>query len=234
MRLACAMQRQIGFWLVTLVVAVLLRCSSCAASCCLSSPAWRSPICSIPLADRLQRIGLGRLGATLLILVLFVARLHPRRWCSLVPLRRRSSSPASSTGCPTIVTRLQKLARRAGRPDRSSGSAGRTRFADMQRSIGNLVGQGDGLDRHLPASRCGRAGRRCSASSSLLVVTPVVAFYLLVDWDRMVATVDGWVPRAPSRDRPRHRPRHRHARSPASCAARRSSASSSASSTPSA
>jgi predicted PurR-regulated permease PerM len=30
---------------------------------------------------------------------------------------------------------------------------------------------------------------------SLFVVTPVVAFYMLLDWDRMVATVDGWVPR---------------------------------------
>jgi predicted PurR-regulated permease PerM len=33
---------------------------------------------------------------------------------------------------------------------------------------------------------------------SLIVVTPVVAFYLLVDWDKMIAKVDGWVP-------PRHR-----------------------------
>lgn len=30
---------------------------------------------------------------------------------------------------------------------------------------------------------------------SLLVVTPVVAFYMLLDWDRMVATVDKWLPR---------------------------------------
>jgi predicted PurR-regulated permease PerM len=30
---------------------------------------------------------------------------------------------------------------------------------------------------------------------SLLVVTPVVAFYMLSDWDRMVAKVDGWLPR---------------------------------------
>ena len=30
---------------------------------------------------------------------------------------------------------------------------------------------------------------------SLLVVTPIVAFYLLVDWDDMIATVDSWVPR---------------------------------------
>lgn len=29
----------------------------------------------------------------------------------------------------------------------------------------------------------------------LLVVTPVVAFYLLLDWDNMVAEIDGWLPR---------------------------------------
>ena len=31
--------------------------------------------------------------------------------------------------------------------------------------------------------------------AGLFVVTPVVAFYMLLDWDRMVATVDAWVPR---------------------------------------
>lgn len=30
---------------------------------------------------------------------------------------------------------------------------------------------------------------------SLIVITPIVAFYLLRDWDRIVATVDGWLPR---------------------------------------
>jgi len=29
----------------------------------------------------------------------------------------------------------------------------------------------------------------------ILVITPVVAFYLLLDWDRMVATIDNWLPR---------------------------------------
>jgi predicted PurR-regulated permease PerM len=31
--------------------------------------------------------------------------------------------------------------------------------------------------------------------AALFVVTPVVAFYLLLDWDRMVEKVDGWIPR---------------------------------------
>jgi len=30
---------------------------------------------------------------------------------------------------------------------------------------------------------------------SLFVVTPVVAFYLLLDWDRMIDKIDAWVPR---------------------------------------
>ena len=30
---------------------------------------------------------------------------------------------------------------------------------------------------------------------SLIVITPVVSFYLLRDWDRLVARVDGWLPR---------------------------------------
>ncbi|MBL4750384.1 MAG: AI-2E family transporter [Amylibacter sp.] len=28
-----------------------------------------------------------------------------------------------------------------------------------------------------------------------IVVTPVVAFYMLLDWDRMIAVIDGWLPR---------------------------------------
>ncbi len=31
--------------------------------------------------------------------------------------------------------------------------------------------------------------------ASLLVVTPVVAFYLLFDWNRMIAAIDSWMPR---------------------------------------
>src|SRR5262249_47851158 len=30
---------------------------------------------------------------------------------------------------------------------------------------------------------------------SLLVITPIVAFYILLDWDNMVAKIDSWVPR---------------------------------------
>lgn len=38
-------------------------------------------------------------------------------------------------------------------------------------------------------------GKAVVSLISLLIITPIVAFYLLLDWDRMVATVDNWVPR---------------------------------------
>ena len=37
-------------------------------------------------------------------------------------------------------------------------------------------------------------GRALVSVFSLVVVTPVVAFYLIYDWHRMIRTVDGWIP----------------------------------------
>jgi predicted PurR-regulated permease PerM len=37
-------------------------------------------------------------------------------------------------------------------------------------------------------------GRALVSLFSLIVVTPVVAFYLIYDWHHMIKTVDGWVP----------------------------------------
>ena len=37
-------------------------------------------------------------------------------------------------------------------------------------------------------------GRALVSLFSLLIITPVVAFYLLCDWDRSLSTVDNWIP----------------------------------------
>ena len=61
------------------------------------------------------------------------------------------------------------------------------------KSIGDLMTQAMGwLTTALSSLWSG--GRALISLFSLLVVTPVVAFYLLYDWPRMVATVDSWVP----------------------------------------
>jgi predicted PurR-regulated permease PerM len=66
--------------------------------------------------------------------------------------------------------------------------------ATLRDNLGELTRQGAGWLGTL-VQKVWDSGKSIISLASLLVVTPVVAFYLLYDWDRMVATVDGWLPR---------------------------------------
>jgi predicted PurR-regulated permease PerM len=61
------------------------------------------------------------------------------------------------------------------------------------KSLGDLVSQGVGWITSFMQSLWS-GGRALVSLFSLVVVTPVVAFYLIYDWHRMIATVDGWIP----------------------------------------
>lgn len=143
-----------------------------------------------PIADRFERWGMGRLGATLLILILFVLGLA-LALVLLVPLVGHQLA-SFIDNLPDYVARLQALVAKQGAPilRRLGGSDA---LADVQNSLGDLVRQGLAwLVAFLRSLWSG--GQAIIGIFALLVVTPVVAFYLLVDWDRMVATVDAWLP----------------------------------------
>jgi predicted PurR-regulated permease PerM len=143
-----------------------------------------------PLADRLERMGLGRLGATLIILILFVV-VFILALVLLIPLIAHQLAVFIER-LPAYVARLQELAAQYGGP-LIERFGGKSALPDVQRSVGNLVGEGVAwLGAFLQSLWSG--GQALLSVFALLVVTPVVAFYLLVDWDRMVATVDAWVP----------------------------------------
>ena len=57
----------------------------------------------------------------------------------------------------------------------------------------HIVSQGSGFIAGFLAS-IWSGGRAVFSLLSLLIITPVVAFYLLLDWDRVVVTVDRWIP----------------------------------------
>jgi predicted PurR-regulated permease PerM len=183
-------QRQIRFWVATLLVVALLL--YVLRDILLPFVAGFALAYLLdPLADRLQRTGIGRLGATLIILVLFVL-MFIVALVALVPLVAHQLV-AFIERIPSYVARLQELVAQQGGPliDRLGGPDA---LAEMQRSVGDLVGQGaawiGGFLRSLWSG-----GQALLSIFALIVVTPVVAFYLLVDWDRMVATVDNWLPR---------------------------------------
>ncbi|MBF9232354.1 AI-2E family transporter [Microvirga alba] len=182
-------QRQIAFWILALVVLGLMLFTL--RTILLPFVAGFALAYLLdPLADRMQRIGIGRLGASLVILVLFVL-IFIITLVILVPLGAQQVT-AFVEKLPSYVTRLQQLAAEQGGPllERLGGSKA---LQEMQTSVGNLISQGIAwFGSFLQSLWSG--GQALLGIFSLLVVTPVVAFYMLVDWDRMVSTIDSWMP----------------------------------------
>lgn len=182
-------QRQIGFWVIASAVTIALL--FVLRDILLPFVAGFALAYLLdPLADRLERVGIGRLGATLIILTLFVL-VFIVALVLLIPLVAHQLA-AFVERLPAYVARLQELAVQEG------GSlveqlGGPEALPDLQRSVGNLVGQGVAwFGGFLQSLWSG--GQALLSVFALLVVTPVVAFYLLVDWDQMVDTVDSWLP----------------------------------------
>ncbi len=153
-----------------------------------------------PLANRLEQAGLNRLGAALAILV---------AWSLLFILLLVLAAPvlahqfaAFVEALPGLVARLQALAVEQGGAlsDRlganlmeklglGDGASG----AEIQKSVGDIAREGvQWLLSFVKSLWSG--GRALAGLMSLLVVTPVVAFYILLDWNRMLAAIDGWIP----------------------------------------
>src|SRR5437763_7099244 len=141
-----------------------------------------------PLASRLERIGINRLAATLVIIgtvvLIFVILI-----LLFVPVLSGQLG-AFIEKLPGYVSRIQAVAMDPNREWlRKIVGEG---VADAQ--ISDLVKQGAGWITTFLKS-LGSGGPALLSLFSLVVVTPVVAVYLLDDWDRMVAGLDKWHPR---------------------------------------
>jgi predicted PurR-regulated permease PerM len=140
-----------------------------------------------PLANRLERMGINRIAASLVIigtvvLVLVVLILL------FVPLLAGQLG-AFIEKLPGYASRIQAVAMDPNREwlRKFIGEG----VADVQ--IGDLVKQGAGWIAAFVRSLWS-GGQSLLSIFSLIVVTPVVAFYLLCDWNRMVSAVDHWIP----------------------------------------
>ena len=151
-----------------------------------------------PLANRLERLGVNRLVASLVIIGLFVLSFI-LLLLLIVPILVGQLG-AFIENLPAYVSKLQGLLGDPSRPwvRKVLGDT----LTNTDASLGDLVSQGAGwLTTFLKSLWSG--GQALISIFSLMVVTPVVAFYLLNDWDRMLARVDGAVPR-PQRETVRH------------------------------
>jgi predicted PurR-regulated permease PerM len=143
-----------------------------------------------PLVKRIERLGIDRLIATLVVVTLFVLGFI-LLILLIVPILGEQVS-AFIQNMPGYVSRLQELLADPSQPwlRKIVGE----RFGGANASIGDLMTQGAGwLTAFLRSLWSG--GQALISIFSLVVVTPVVAFCLLYDWDRMIDAIDNWVPR---------------------------------------
>ena len=179
--------RQMTFWVLTLVVGLLVL--YVLREILLPFVAGMALAYLLdPLANRLERMGINRLAATLVIIgtvvLIFVILV-----LLFVPVLVGQLG-AFVEKLPGYVSRIQAVAMDPNREWlRKVVGEG---VADAQ--VGDLVKQGAGwITTFLRSLWSG--GQALISIFSLVVVTPVVAFYLLYDWNRMVSAVDDWIPR---------------------------------------
>ncbi len=144
-----------------------------------------------PVADRLQRFGLSRLTATVVILLVFLIALVVGLMI-IVPILATQLAEFISK-VPGYITQLQSLLA-------NENSQWLKKYIGIdssviQQNLSALLQQGAGFMTTLLQSLW-NSGKSLIDIAGLFVVTPVVAFYMLLDWDRMVNRIDSWVPRA--------------------------------------
>ncbi len=142
-----------------------------------------------PAADRIERLGVPRILATLIVVGLFVLffvlagiLLFPILGSQLFSFLQR---------LPGYVTRLQELITQENKEwlQRLVGD----KLPDIQKTLGDLMGEGaTWLVAFLKSLWSG--GQAIISLFSLIIITPVVAFYVLYDWHAVVDKVDSWLP----------------------------------------
>jgi predicted PurR-regulated permease PerM len=143
-----------------------------------------------PVADWLERRGLSRLMATVVILISFVL-MFTVALMVLIPLIISQFNQFAQS-LPQYVTQLQQL---IASPENSFLPKWMvTQIEAAKENFSSLMSEGAGFLGSL-LNQIWNSGKTIVDVISLLVVTPVVAFYILLDWDRMVSKVDSWIPR---------------------------------------
>ncbi|HUT51534.1 MAG TPA: AI-2E family transporter [Alphaproteobacteria bacterium] len=143
-----------------------------------------------PAADRLERWGCSRLIATSIITAIFLLVIAGML-VLVVPLLYRQTLdligdiPRNAEAIKGLVAWMTGLLEDRLSPEQLKGMR-----ESLQGFSGEAVKWLGGV-----AGKLLKGGLALFQIVSLFVVTPVVTFYLLNDWDRLVARVDGWLPR---------------------------------------
>ncbi|WP_424981077.1 AI-2E family transporter [Maritalea sp. S77] len=144
-----------------------------------------------PAADFLERMKFSRLWATFVIM-LFCVLIFIVAFLFLVP-SILGQLLGLAKNLPGYVESLQDLASEYTPALREY--LGEERIVEIENNISNILGQAVGFAVEV-LTRVMQSGLAILNVVGLLIVTPVVAFYLLLDWDNMIKRGDELLPRA--------------------------------------
>ncbi|PWE58333.1 AI-2E family transporter [Metarhizobium album] len=143
-----------------------------------------------PVADRLERLGLSRLMATVVILVTFLV-VFVLALMILIPVLVNQFNEFAQR-LPGYIEQLRNLI--ADTQNSVLPDWVKAQLVTIKDNFSGILSEGMRFLTGLFA-QLWNSGKAIVDVISLLIVTPVVAFYMLLDWDRMVAKVDRWTPR---------------------------------------
>ena len=189
---------QIGFWIGAFLLLVLLLWLFSGVLLPFAA-AFALGYLLNPVVDRLERLGFNRLGATLLIMACFVLVLvsisiliGPVVWRQLVSFTE--ALPAYAVKLEELISaETARLSRDYGGVLMDKLGLGNNEGGELASATNDLVAQAAQWAASFLKSLLTR-GEALISLISLLVVTPVVVFYMLLDWHKMIATIDGLVP----------------------------------------
>ena len=143
-----------------------------------------------PLVVRLQKLGINRTFAAIIIMLVAIA---------LIALAVILIVPLIGTQLHALIEKLPGYFEKVQEIVRTSNQTWLGKYVgdklpDAEKQLSGFAGQAAAWFGTLVTSLL-KGGRALLSALSLIVITPVVAFYLLLDWDRMVAKVDSWLPR---------------------------------------
>jgi predicted PurR-regulated permease PerM len=142
-----------------------------------------------PLVRRLQRLGLSRPVASVVIVAIMIILLTLALILILPVLGQQIANFVEHV--PQYFEKIRLIVQ-----DQSKGWLGQVvgeKLPDAQKQLGGVASSAAGWIAGFLTSLWS-GGKALIGVISLLVIAPIVAFYMLIDWERMIATIDSWVP----------------------------------------
>lgn len=183
-----SLKRQLIFWAGALVVFILLLWAL--SDVLLPFVAGMALAYLLdPLVLRLQRLGLNRAWSAVIIVITFAIALALA--IILIAPVLGEQIAGFMHRLPELIERVRSLVAQSSQT--WLGSLINAQLPDAQKSLSGVAATAAGWVTGFLGSLWS-GGKALVSVISILVITPIVAFYLLLDWDRMVATIDGLIP----------------------------------------